>query len=401
MHIGEGSPWLGVLLSIPFALLSLWLAIAFLVRLGHGLTAALRLASLPAAARAGAIGRLRSLFRDALGLVLLGLFSALSGAMALAGLMHYKPAIGLAHPYMTLVADSMTDAAKAQRELTRGLKAGNRSLVELALAIGADPSNSGESTSLLEVTTDSALRALLIEQGAPVDGLAGQASPLRVAVDQHDRAFFEQLLRAGARAGLEPSPGYPRHLLEWMAEANFGVEWLDSAIAAGVDLNAAGYGGASLYDTLSLTAPAGDWWQRLSAAGLQNRLPLHHRQVLPVDHAGIRHALAWLRAPGTGVDVDGHPDWELPEARPDASTWIDLPHTDPVVLEVHGLPGDLLIRVRGIGFGSRSATVVVRVIMVVAESGEMPAEADLSLTSAAQFPQSWRVVAIWEDARPD
>mgnify|MGYP000923889468 FL=1 len=396
MHIGQGSPWLGVLVGFPFALLMLWITLCLIARLGRCLAAAAGLAALPADAR-GASGLLRNLCRDALGIALFGFFTALSVAVVLAGLMNYVPAVGLTHPWVTRIADFMVDAPKTQSEFKRGLKTGNRPLVELALAIGADPTNRGDSTSLLVTTTDPQMRALLIERGAAVDGLPEQNPPLRNAVDNHDLALFEQLLRAGARRGLEPLPGYPRHLLEWMAEAGYGVEWLEVAIATGIDLTGAGYGGASLYDTLSLNAPGGDWWQRLSAAGSRHRLPIDVPQSVPPDHPAVRHVLAWLQSQGTDVEVAGNPEWELPDARPDDSTWIDVPHTDPEVLSVHGGLGDLLIRVRGTGFGSEQATVVVRVRAVAAESGGLPAEADPTSNNVP----NWRIAAIWTDARAD
>lgn len=399
MHIGDGSPWVAVLAGIPFALLMLSLTCYLLARLGHGLAAAVGLASVPSGTLRGAFGLLRSLLRDAIAAALFGLLSALSLAVALFGLINYAPAIGLAHPYLTRLVDWKVDAPTTQRELVRGLKAGKRSLVELALAIGGDVSNRG-STSLLPMTADPALRALLIAHGAPVDGLPEQTPPLRTAVDEHDRVLFEQLLRSGARRGIEPTPD-DRPPLEWMAEVGYGVEWLDTAIAAGVDLASAGYGGASLYDALSLTAPGGDWWQRLKAAGLHHRLPLDVQQAVAADHPGIRHVLAWLQAQGNDVEVRANPDWELAQARPADSTWIDVPHTEPQVLDVYGTHADLLVRVRGIGYGSDPVTVVVRVVMLVAESGGLPAESDPSMPSAAQLGQDWRVAGIWTDARAD
>ena len=398
MHIGQGSPWLAVLVGFPFALLMVWVTLRLIAGFGHHLAAAVGLTSMPAGTR-GATGLLRNLVRDAVGIALFGPISVLSAAMVLAGLMNYLPAVGLVHPYVTGIADYMVDAPKTQRELKRGLKESDRSLVELALAIGADPLNHGDSTSLLVSTRDPDMRALLIEHGAPVDGLPEQHAPLRNAVDNHDLELFEQLLRAGARRGLHPDAEYPRHLLEWMAESGYGVEWLDVAIAAGIDVGGAGYGGASLYDTLSLNAPGGAWWQRLSAAGSRHRLQLEAPQSVTAEHPGVRHVLAWLQSQGTGVDVAGNPDWELPTARPGDDTWIDVPHTDPEVISAHGAPGDLLLRVRGIGFGSEPATVVVRVIAMSAESGGLPAEAEAETTQ--DNPPRWRVAAIWTDARGD
>lgn len=388
MEFGSGDHWVGVLVGGLFGLV---LSVTFFGMLWfyvRRLWAAVRGAPLTAHDRPGAAGLLRDTGLFVLRAGLVGAFAAVSLWIAAAGLAYYVPAVGTAHPLITSALRLMAKPDRVRRGLERGLASGDAALVELALAVGADP-DEGELPGVLR-TADPALRQLLLAHGARPDGYAGQPAPLRLAVESDDLAQWRWLLAHGARRGLRATSQHPEPLLHTLALRNADLAWLEAALAAGADPNETDTGGASLRDVLLLAQTSPAWLAPLTAQGGQHRLPLEGAE-LALDHPAAAAALHWLaEAPAGRV-------WASPLAAAGSAVADGLYLYEPSVLQLRGDHAQVLVRVRETeGDPETRQTVVLRLLP---RSAEAAGAAGAEAPGADAEGVHWLVAGVWRDQR--
>lgn len=388
MEFGSGDHWVGVLVGGFFGLLLTVMFCGMLWFYLRRLWSALRGAPLTAHDRPGAAGLLRDTGLFVLRAGLVGAFAVVSLWIALSGLAYYVPAVGTAHPLITSALRLMAKPDRVRRGLERGLASRDAALVELALAIGADP-DEGKLPGVMR-TTDPTLRQLLLAHGARPDGYAGQPAPLQLAVEADDLEQWRWLLAHGARRGLTASLAQPQPLLHALALRNADPAWLEAALAADVDPNEPDVGGASPLDMLVLTQASPAWIAPLQARGGQHRLPLEGAEQA-LDHPAAATALAWLgQAPGART-------WASPLAAAGSAVSDVLYLYEPGVIAIHGDHTQVLVRVRETqGDPETRQTVVLRLLPRSAESsGAAGAEAP----GADAEGVHWLVAGVWLDQR--
>lgn len=395
MEFGSGDHWVGVLVGGLFGLLLTLVFFGMLWSYLRRLWAALRGAPLRADDRPGAIGLLRDTGLFALRACLVVPFAVGSLWIAVSGLAYYVPAVGTSHPMITSALRLMAKPERTRRALERGLNSGDAALVELALAVGADP-DAGERPGVLR-STDPVLRQLLLDYGARPDGYARQTAPLRTAVEDDDLDLWRWLLAHGARRGLTATREQPQPLLHALAVRDADLAWLEAVIEAGIDPNQADVGGASLLDALVLAQSSAAWIAPLLARGAQHRLPLAGAG-LALDHPAAAVALAWLAQPRDARI------WSSPLAADGAAVSDGLYLNEPGVIAVQGDQSQVLVRIRETGADLEAPqTVVLRLLPRSAEAaGAADAEAPgADAPAAGAEGVYWLVAGLWLDQRPE
>lgn len=399
MDVGNESPGVSIVLGALFLTILLPLILRQARHAWRRLAGAIGLQPMPGGARRGVVGLLQDLGRELLVMGAWMLAAGLPLLILFLGLVSVWPRVALWHPAGADVLRLLVDEGRIQREFMRGVQEDRLDLTFLTLKLGADPNNpAGDAP--LGLARSPEMRDLLLERGAPMEGLETQLPPLRMAMLDRDLARYGALLQAGHRRGLARLPNDTTDPWLALAEVDPRTDWLKLGLAhteLRIAASAPGYGGASLRDALLLERPDHPWRALLKQADVPYSLPLAGAHAVPLQpvHPGAQRILDWLDALGRVSGIDGHPDWEWPGARPtEVEDALDLPLTAPRLLRVHARGHTVLAWVAGRGYGNVYTAVLIVARVPQVEDEVLPAEAP---DTVAQIPPAaaWRIAGMW------
>jgi hypothetical protein len=422
MKLGDGSPWVGVLVGGLFLLILVPIILARLIQLLRGLLHLLGLQQAPKGS-GSAMQQAAGLGRSSLQVFGFSLVACLPAFVLILGLVNYFPWVGTAHPAITGVLRAVVKDAELRAGLRRGVQQRDLALVELALTLGADPSDRQGRDSLLAIQSSAAIREALLRAGASPDGLPQQQAPLLSAFEAQDFELFEALLRAGAHPDPHTSDD-PAPLLERMARRSpaQSQKWLQALLAGGAYPHRVLPGGRTVLDVLVLENLRPDWWPVLRSAGARHELLLDRGVALSAQHPALQHVRAWLDARAT-ADVAGDPRWELPGAS-ETGLYDDVPVAE-AILSGRVLGDQALVQASGSGADGEPQHTVIALRRVQAErepglAVELEAPAEVESSTSIQGPsvgrplsqatarsgptsapaETWRISGFWADLRP-
>lgn len=395
MQIGEGSPWVGVLVGALFTAILLPLLLrslgSMLRRLARGASLLMR----GKAQWSGLSGMGHKLREELILVVVLGISSVFSSLIFLVSLVNHVPIIGT-WPPLSSVLPLMIDERTLRQELARGIQEQNAGLIQLALTLGADARNPGERQSFLPLLRAPAIRQLLIEHGASPDGLRHQQPPLLQAWERLDFELYDWLLQASAN----PNPQLRdpnEHFVVLMARSDPPLpnKWLATLLRHSPDLNRRAPTGTTVLDVMTLEQLRPDWQSMLREAGARHGLLLDRGEELPAEHPAIGHVRQWLEARGSEDWAEGDERWELPGANA-SGIYYFLPVKD---MRLSGrIEGNAaLVQASGPAGGGPVRTTQVSLRWIQAEAAEPVAEAE---PAADLHPDGhWRIAGFWLDER--